>query len=89
MTIRVIASEEGGDLVLSVADTGGAAGKRRRAEAADTGSAGTGVGLANTRRRIEVLYGARGSLDSFAEPHGYVAVIRLPLGEAPRLELVA
>jgi hypothetical protein len=79
--VRVAARQEGKDLLLSVTDNGGGAGGPT--------SAGTGVGLANTRRRLEVLYGARGRLETMAHDEGYLAIVRLPIDAEPRLELVA
>ena len=79
--IRVAARREGGELLLSVSDNGGtpAAGK----------TGGTGVGLANTRRRLEVIYGPRARLEVIAHEEGFMAIIRLPAAEAPSLGLVA
>lgn len=68
--IRIGAAREGDRLVLRVADTG-------RGFAAASGS---GVGLANVRARLAVLYGARAALRLEANaPRGVVAVIALPL----------
>lgn len=45
-------------------------------------SAGSGVGLANTRSRLAALYGGRASLELTAgRPRGVVATLRLPLPE--------
>jgi hypothetical protein len=80
--VRVAARREGEDLILSVSDNGGNALGRGRAR-------GTGVGLANTRRRLEVLYGARGRVETMPHEEGFVAIVRLPLGGKPSLGLVA
>lgn len=42
----------------------------------------TGIGLANTRRRLETQYGASGRLEAGATPQGYTARIILPLAAA-------
>ena len=57
-----------------------------RAKAA---TAGTGVGLANTRRRLEVIYGGRGRLETMAHDEGWLALVRIPLDAKAKLELVA
>jgi Histidine kinase len=78
--VRVAARREGQDLILSVSDNGGAGA---------TTAFGTGVGLANTRRRLEVIYGARGRLETMAHDEGFLALVRLPILDPPSLELVA
>ena len=80
--IRVAARREGDDLLLSVSDNGGGV----HAKAA---TAGTGVGLANTRRRLEVIYGPRGRLETMAHDEGWLALVRVPIGVRASLELVA
>lgn len=79
--VRVGARREGDDLILSVSDNGGAAGGSR--------PSGTGVGLDNTRRRIEVIYGPRGRLETLAHDAGFTVLLRIPAARAPTLELVA
>ena len=79
VVIRVGARREGDDVVLSVSDNGRGA--------ATTG--GTGVGLANTRRRLEVIYGSTARLETIAHDSGYIAMIRFPLSTDPSLVLVA
>ena len=78
--VRVGARRDGQDLILSVSDNGGAGA---------TAASGTGVGLANTRRRLEVIYGARGRLETMAHDEGFLALVRLPILDSPSLELVA
>lgn len=69
--IEVAARVEAGELVLSVRDDG--PGYRPGAE-------GGGVGLANTRARLETLFGAAGRLEvGPGEDGGTAAVVRLPL----------
>jgi hypothetical protein len=80
VVLRVGARREGRDLILSVSDNGGTA---------RPGAGGTGVGLDNTRRRLEVIYGPRGRLETLAHDGGFTAFIRIPAPEAPRIGLVA
>ena len=80
--VRVGARRDGRDLILSVSDNGAAARQN------GTGT-GTGVGLDNTRRRLEVIYGARGRLETLAHDDGYTAIIRLPAPQSPAIGLVA
>jgi hypothetical protein len=83
--VRVAARREGKDLLLTVSDNGRAGRGASPVEAPP----GTGVGLANTRRRLEVIYGARGRLETIAYDDGYTAIVRIPLAEQPSLGLVA
>ncbi len=70
-TIEISAAGDDGDLVLAVRDDG----PGFRADAA-----GAGVGLANTRARLETLYGESARLDvRAAEGGGTSATVRLPL----------
>jgi hypothetical protein len=78
--VRVGARRDGRDLILSVSDNG---------RAARPGESGTGVGLENTRRRLEVIYGPRARLESLVHDDGYTALIRLPAPPAPAIGLVA
>ncbi len=75
--VEVAARADGGALVLTVRDDGpgpGAAGGPARPD---------GVGLANARRRLAELYGARGALALRDAPGGGTLVeVRLPLHEA-------
>jgi Histidine kinase len=80
VVLRVGARRDGRDLILSVSDNGGAA---------RPGGPGTGVGLDNTRRRLEVLYGPRARLETLAHDDGFTALIRLPAPQAPAIGLVA
>ena len=60
-------------LVVTVADTG----------AGVAGTPGQGIGLANIRERIALLYGGRGELVlEENEPHGFVARLLLPIAIA-------
>ena len=80
VVLRVGARRDGQDLILSVSDNGGAA---------RPAGPGTGVGLDNTRRRLEVIYGPRGRLETLAHDGGFTALIRLPAPQAPAIGLVA
>jgi signal transduction histidine kinase len=67
--VSITAVREGDDLVLTVEDDG--PGYREEATA--------GLGLANTRERLEVLYGPRGKLQLVPRPGGgTIATIRIP-----------
>ncbi|HYD38949.1 MAG TPA: histidine kinase [Allosphingosinicella sp.] len=83
--LRVGARRDGHDLILSVSDNGGVA----AVGAARRDAAGTGVGLDNIRRRLEVIYGARARLETLAHDGGFTALIRLPAPRAPAIGLVA
>lgn len=72
-TVRVCAERENGSLVLSVRDSG-------PGFAASQDGNYQGVGLSNTRARLEQLYGAAGRLDTGPAPEGGASVrITLPL----------
>jgi hypothetical protein len=79
--VRVGARRDGDDLILSVSDNGGSAGGPR--------ASGTGVGLDNTRRRLEVICGPRGRLETLAHDDGFTVLLRIPMRPAPALGLVA
>jgi signal transduction histidine kinase len=69
--LRVKAEVLHGKLAVSVADTGLGFGK--------AATAGTGVGLANVRERLQMLYGAKASLAVTANaPSGTVVTITVP-----------
>jgi two-component system, LytTR family, sensor kinase len=78
-SIEIEARREGDDLVIVMRDDGpGCANFENR-------SNGHGVGLANTRERLRVLYGERQHFDlSNRAPHGVEAHIELPYEAAPR-----
>ncbi|MEP6507257.1 MAG: histidine kinase, partial [Gemmatimonadales bacterium] len=74
VTIGISARKDGDSLVLQVTDDG--PGLVERAN----GAAGNGIGLSNTRARLDQLYGPRATLTlSNAPTGGAVATIRLPL----------
>jgi LytS/YehU family sensor histidine kinase len=79
VVIRLGARREGEEVIISVSDNGGGIGT----------TAGTGVGLANTRRRLEVVYGEAARLETIAHDSGFVAIIRIPVRSDPSLTLVA
>jgi hypothetical protein len=81
--VRVAARREGDDLILTVSDNG-----RTGREAG--APSGTGVGLANTRRRLDVIYGRAARLETIGYDDGFTALVRLPIAQArPSLGLVA
>jgi len=64
----------GGGLRIAVADTG---------MGLQEGSHGSGMGLANLRERLKLLYGARARLSIAPNtPSGVVCVIEIPAAEA-------
>ena len=69
-TLRLGARPVGSDVVIEVADNGPGAG---------TGN-GSGRALANTRARLEALYGAAARLETASTPDGFVARITVPRG---------
>ena len=70
-SLVVSAHIEHGDLVVQVADTGLGFGR--------AGTSGTGVGLANTRERLQLLYGNKASLTvAENQPSGTVVRIQVP-----------
>jgi len=72
--IDVRACQDGGSLVVEVADTG----------IGFSASAGSGVGLANARERLTTLHGPQAELDlTLNEPTGVVARARVPLAASP------
>jgi len=72
-TITIIGKVFAGDLLLEVIDDGPGI------ESLDDVSQFTGVGLVNTRERLQELYGDRQSYKiSNAEPHGLKIEIRIP-----------
>ncbi len=69
--VRVGATRNGDTLAVTVADTG--------AGLDGGGAPGQGIGLANIRERLDLLYGPRAALDlSENSPRGFVASIVLP-----------
>jgi LytS/YehU family sensor histidine kinase len=70
-SLRVAAEIVHGKLAVSVADTGLGFGK--------ASTAGTGVGLANIRERLQMLYGPKASLTVVAnQPSGTVVTVTVP-----------
>lgn len=75
--LRVAAEIVHGQLVVTVSDTGLGFGK--------AATAGTGVGLANIRERLQLLYGSRASLSITENPSGGTRVsISLPYTPKPQ-----
>jgi sensor histidine kinase YesM len=78
--IGVEARAEGGELVLTVQDTGAGLGSAPAAGAA----AGSGFGLAQVRQRLATLHGSRAGLTLAAAPGGgTLATIRMPMPTPP------
>ena len=70
-TLRVAAEVIHGKLAVSVADTGLGFGR--------AATAGTGVGLANIRERLQLLYGSRATLTvAENQPSGTVVTVTVP-----------
>jgi hypothetical protein len=68
--IDIAVRRDGDDLLIDVRDNG----------AGFSSTAGSGVGLANTRSRLAALFGSRAALSlSAAAPRGVLASLRLPL----------
>jgi sensor histidine kinase YesM len=78
--IDVHAGREADALVLTVSDTGAGL---------DGGSQpGHGIGLANIRERLDLLFAGAASLElEVNEPHGFIARVRLPLARRPDSDL--
>ncbi len=76
--VRISARRDGDALAIEVSDDGpGFTGAPR-------GDTGNGIGLANTRERLALLYGAAGTLTCGDGPHGGGSVrIRIPWRTAP------
>ncbi|UCG87896.1 MAG: histidine kinase [Gemmatimonadota bacterium] len=77
-TVTVAARTEGGSLRLSVVDDGPGF------SSAPAGRGGTGLGIANTRKRLAQMYGERASLEvKEHSPHGAAVTIILPFHTVP------
>jgi signal transduction histidine kinase len=74
VTLRLTARADDGELVIAVEDDGPGS----LVEAAARVD-GTGIGLANVRERLALLYGPAGRLEAGAVSGGFTAVVRLPL----------
>ena len=77
--IRIEAHKNGAELELSVSDNGGGPARRTQSE-------GYGIGLSNTRARLEGLYRSKQSFSINSGPEGgCIAIVRLPFHEQPML----
>jgi LytS/YehU family sensor histidine kinase len=75
-TVEIAAARSDGSLALSVRDDGPGL--------ADEASLGKGLGLGNTRARLEVMYGASQSFVMRRPPEGgFEVAIRIPWNAAP------
>lgn len=86
--LEVAATRDGGELVLTVRDSGAPAGRGDEAHSvpSDMGRQG-GFGLRHTRERLHQSYGDRGKLTlTSTEGGGTVAEVRLPYHSADRPE---
>lgn len=78
-TLTIASRRVGRQLVITVRDSGG--------NRARTASAGLGIGLANTRSRLALLYGDAQSLEiEGSSGDGFVVSLRLPLVRADAVE---
>ena len=75
--VEITSHAEGAALMLEVRDNGGAGGTRTR-----TSSRG-GLGLANTRDRLECMYGDASALEVLDGDTGFAVRLRLPLHRVP------
>jgi sensor histidine kinase YesM len=76
--LEITAKREGEQLILMVRDDGANEPPSRQKDP----STGTGIGLANTRARLQTLYGEAASLEAgFGERGGFLATVRLPYRE--------
>jgi hypothetical protein len=75
--IEIVAAMDGEQLRIDVRDSGALPSRRR------PGRVSHGIGLANARARLAVLYGARQRLELLTAPDGTVARLELPLRRAP------
>jgi two-component system LytT family sensor kinase len=76
--LEITAMREGEQLILTVQDDGA----KKPSSSQENASAGEGIGLANTRARLQTLYGEAATLETgFGEQGGFIATIRLPYRE--------
>ncbi len=75
-SVTIAAKREGDELVLTVENSSPDAADPVAESSRPRTS--TGIGLANSRQRLENRYGPRGSLETASLPGGYRAVIRVP-----------
>lgn len=73
--IRVSGRREGGDLILTVSNTG--------QSSSPTRAKGTGVGLRNLKSRLELAYGTKATFDLVREWPWTRATLKLPLEVKP------
>lgn len=73
--IQVVAQRQGQALTVQVVNQSDGPRRRRRTEARPR----SGIGLANIRQRLDILYGAAGGLMTETGPRTHVATVLLPL----------
>ena len=73
-TVRLLARVENGALTVRVEDTGAGFGS-----ATADSTRGSGVGLSNVRRRLELCYGPTAQLEIHSSPSGSTVGFRIPL----------
>lgn len=77
--IDIRARRENGSLVLQVQDDGPGLSEEKARH-----RSGTGIGLANTRKRLSCMYGSTASVEiERCEPRGTLATIVIPYRESP------
>jgi sensor histidine kinase YesM len=76
-TVRITARREGEVLKLEVRDTGAGLSRAARAKI------DAGVGLSNTRDRLECLYGGAHALELLEDGQGLAVRIRFPFHGSP------
>jgi len=76
--LEITVKREGEKLILTVRNDGG----KEPASSQENASAGGGIGLANTRARLQTLYGEDAALETgFGDQGDFIAMVRLPYRE--------
>jgi LytS/YehU family sensor histidine kinase len=74
--LAVTATLKGGDVVIAVSDTGGGS----TVQKPSSHRSGTGVGLANVKRRLQLCFGPNADLSMHSTPGGTRVQFSVPLG---------
>jgi LytS/YehU family sensor histidine kinase len=78
--VEITAKREGEQLILTVRDDGA----RQFLSDQKQATQREGIGLTNTRARLQTLYGSEAALETgFGEQGGFIATVRLPYRENP------